>query len=126
MTATPVRRLLPVVETGTRHGSRSYMTCLYRCGNACDQPVPNQTGHGHIQDEIERVVARRTVLGGAALGASALVVGRFAGPAAAAPVAPGRLLSDLGETGFTPVAPNKRDAVTVADRVPRGRGDRWE
>jgi hypothetical protein len=23
------------------HGGRDAMTCLYRCGNACDRPVPN-------------------------------------------------------------------------------------
>ena len=33
-------RLLPLLG-GTRHGSRDAMTCLYRCGNACDHPVPN-------------------------------------------------------------------------------------
>lgn len=63
MTAPAKRTLLPLQPvSGNRHGSRSHMTCFFRCGNACDKPVPNQTGHGHIQDEIARAVQRRSVL----------------------------------------------------------------
>ncbi len=36
------RRLLPLL-TGFRHGSRSHVTCHYKCGNACDAAVPNRT-----------------------------------------------------------------------------------
>ena len=45
--------LLPLLNTGP-HGSRSHMTCHYRCGNACDQPVPNQTDNRHMRDLVER------------------------------------------------------------------------
>ena len=57
--------LTPVAREGFRHGSRSYLTCLFKCGNACDHPEPNQTETGHVQDEIAKAVARRSVLRGA-------------------------------------------------------------
>jgi hypothetical protein len=117
MTHAPTRRLLSLTPLGP-HGSRSRMTCHYRCGNACDQPVANQTETGHIRDEIIRAVERRSVLRGAAVGAGALMVGGIAGqatPAAAVQSAGQRATSDLGRSRFTPVAPNKRDAVVVAE-----------
>ncbi len=118
MTQTPhLPSLLPLIPTGP-HGSRSRMTCHYRCGDACDQPIPNQTGHPHVRDEINRALARRTLLQGAALGGTATLVGTLvggAGPAAAAPAAAAPLLRDLGRTDFAPVAPNKRDALVVPD-----------
>jgi secreted PhoX family phosphatase len=121
----PTRQLpiTPVGET-SRHGSRSHMTCLFRCGNACDRPEPNPTSHPHIRDEIDKALQRRSVLKGAALGSGALVIG--AGLAGAAPAAAaveqargsggsGGSGGNLARAPFTPVAPNKRDAVTVPD-----------
>ena len=89
MTTAPAphdRPLLPVHPTGTghRHGSRSYLTCYFRCGNACDHPEPNRSDNGHIQDEIAKAVQRRSVLKGAAVGSGALVVGGLLGTDAAA------------------------------------------
>ena len=87
MTQTPLpdgRRLLSLTPTAsTVHGSRSRMTCFYRCGNACDHPEPNTSDAGHVRDEIARAVARRAVLKGAAVGSGALVLGGLA-PAAVA------------------------------------------
>ena len=40
--AGPRRRLLPLLDQ-VRHSSRSHVTCHYKCGNACDAPVPNRT-----------------------------------------------------------------------------------
>ena len=77
----PLLSLTPVAREGFRHGSRSYLTCLFKCGNACDHAEPNQSETGHIQDEIAKVVGRRSVLRGTAVGASALVL---SGAAAAA------------------------------------------
>ncbi|HYG92377.1 MAG TPA: phosphatase, partial [Nocardioides sp.] len=70
------RALLPLLPTGGeyRHGSRSHLTCLYRCGNACDQPLPNQSTNGHVQAEIAKALGRRAVLRGAAVGSGALVL----------------------------------------------------
>ncbi|WP_121253304.1 PhoX family protein [Nocardioides ferulae] len=119
MTIAP-RRTLPLLTSGP-HGSRSHMTCQFRCGNACDQPIPNTSRNEHVQDVVAKALERRTVLRGAAIGSGALIAGSLAfqatGAAAAtstpaAPVTRGRA-GDLGRTSFTPVAPNRRDAVVV-------------
>ncbi|WP_435742950.1 PhoX family protein [Nocardioides sp. SYSU DS0663] len=125
MTTTPgaTRPLLPLLTPRGPHGSRSHMTCQFRCGNACDQPVPNTTEHGHVRDEIAKAVARRSVLQGAAVGGGALVLGGLAAaPAAAAPqgpagesVARSALRADLGRTAFRSVPPNRRDALVPAE-----------
>lgn len=142
MTTAPApdqRRLLPLTPapsesaTGYRHGSRSHMTCFFRCGNACDQAVPNQSGHGHIQDEITKAVQRRSVLKGAAVGTGGLLVGSLAATAVAAPAAaaaptyqaPMKPVDDLGRASFVPVRPNKRDAVTTADGFDHNVVMRW-
>lgn len=99
------------------------MTCFFRCGNACDHPEPNPTEHGHIQDQVAKAVQRRAVLKGAAATSGALLVGSVLGtaaPAAAASGAPagrpggGASGGHLGRAAFSPVQPNKRDAVTTA------------
>jgi secreted PhoX family phosphatase len=116
MTLTPQRRtLLPLAGP---HGSRSWATCHYRCGNACDQPEPNTSGHEHVSSVIATAVRRRSLLGGAAaLGAGALVLSGAAGPATASGVAapPGQRTPAPSTDRWTPVAPNVRDTVTVPD-----------
>ncbi|KAA1417730.1 PhoX family phosphatase [Nocardioides humilatus] len=128
MTATrpenrPLLSLTPVSPEGYRHGSRSLLTCLYKCGNACDHPEPNQTATGHVQDEISKAIARRSVLRGAAAGTGALMLGGVAAASAASPAAaaPGTLAAaavkggPLARTKFRSVAPNRRDAVVLPD-----------
>ncbi|WP_346386562.1 PhoX family phosphatase [Nocardioides sp.] len=91
------------------------MTCLFRCGNACDHPEPNPTTNDHIQDEIAKAVQRRSLLKGAAVGSGALVLGSLTGGLADQAVASsGSGKRDLATAAFTPVRPNKRDAVTTA------------
>ncbi len=116
-------RALPITAIGatTRH-SRSHLTCFFRCGNACDKAEPNPTSHPHIQDEIGKALRRRSVLKGAALGSGAMVIGAgfvAGGGTAAAAVRPARSSArvdgDLGKAGFTAVAPNTNDEVTVAE-----------
>ena len=129
MTQTPLpdgRRLLSLTPTAsTVHGSRSRMTCFYRCGNACDHPEPNTSDAGHVRDEIARAVARRAVLKGAAVGSGALVLGGLAPAAVAGSASTGatagasaaaerRVSDDLAKVTFTPVRPNRRDAVVTA------------
>ncbi|MBA2638900.1 MAG: PhoX family phosphatase [Nocardioidaceae bacterium] len=100
------RQLLPLAPDP--HASRSRMTCRFRCGNACDHPEPNLSGNTHIQDLLTHAVARRSVLGGAAAGSATLVVGGLVRPdAATASEARAESLT------FDPVAPNRRDNVTV-------------
>jgi len=109
MTISPTRRLLPLLPT-TRHGSRSHLTCLYRCGNACDQPVPNTTDHPTFHEVAEKALARRSLLKIGA-GAGALTVTGLAtgGTLAAAAVAG----NTAGTWRFTPVLPNNADKVTI-------------
>ena len=124
------RRVLPLTPT-TRHGSRSLMTCFFRCGNACDHPEPNRTDNGHIQDEIATALQRRAVLKGAAIGSGALVLGGVTGgvwsaPAAALPeLAAGAGSRGLASAAFRPVRPNKRDAFTVAEGFASSVVIRW-
>ncbi len=122
MTRANGRRLLPLLTKGP-HGSRSRMTCHYRCGNACDHPEPNTSGNPHISQHIENAIARRSVLKAGSAGAGALVLGGLlnAAPTAAATRAAGKAATPaaghaLGTVTFEPVAPNVRDNVTV----PRG------
>jgi uncharacterized protein len=114
-------RLLPLLGP---HGSRSRMTCTYRCGNACDHPEPNTSGNPHIGEVLATAVRRRSVLkAGAAGGATMVLAGMGASPAAAAPTptpgpGPGRPGSSRGGISalrFDAVAPNTRDNVTVPD-----------
>ncbi|MEJ7744663.1 MAG: hypothetical protein WKF73_20265 [Nocardioidaceae bacterium] len=55
------RRLLPLLSSpATRHGSRSLMTCKFRCGNACDHPEPNSSGNTHIGEILAAAISRRS------------------------------------------------------------------
>ena len=114
MTLTPARPadrrpLLPLLPT-TRHGSRSHLTCLYRCGNACDQPVPNTSDNPEFRTIAEQALGRRSLLRIGA-GAGALTVTGLVtqAPLAAAAVA-GRT---AGTWRFRSVEPNNFDDVTV-------------
>ncbi len=132
-TARPENRpVLTLLAEGNRHGSRSHMTCFFRCGNACDRPEPNPTQHGHVRDEIAKAVGRRSLLRGGAVAAGALVVGgvvQSGGLAAAATSAsrkPGPSRAGaLGHASFVPVEPNKRDAFTVAQGFDHDVVIRW-
>ena len=117
----PRRSLLPLLPS-VRHGSRSHLTCHYRCGNACDAPVPNETDNPYFGDVAVTAVSRRGLLKSA--GAGALLVGfgaplAAAQPAAAATVprqrngAAGGAVPDAGLT-FTPVPPNVLDELITS------------
>ncbi len=114
----PRRRLLPLLTT--RHGSRSHVTCHYRCGNACDAPVPNQTANPYFGDVAAAVFSRRGLLKGA--GAGALLVGLGPALPAAAQVfpspSPGSPSGAGGSAGgaltFRPVPPNVTDELITS------------
>jgi hypothetical protein len=42
------------MSTGIRHRSRSYLTCLNKCGNACDQPSRTRPTPGPHTDDFPR------------------------------------------------------------------------
>ncbi|KAA1426222.1 PhoX family protein [Nocardioides antri] len=126
----PLLPLAPVVREGNRHGSRSYLTCLFKCGNACDHEVPNPNDGETIRDVIQSAVGRRAVLRGSALGTGALVVGASglmagAAPAAAAPAAGAPGPTTLANARFRSVAPNRRDAVVLPDQFDHDVIIRW-
>ncbi|WP_432479185.1 PhoX family protein [Nocardioides sp. GXQ0305] len=114
MTLTPsrptdARPLLPLTPT-TRHGSRSHLTCLFRCGNACDQPVPNTSDNPEFREVAEHALARRSLL---KLGAGAGLLG-VTGLVSQAPLAAAAVAGTTAGTWvFTPVEPNDFDDVTV-------------
>ncbi|MEU5939470.1 PhoX family phosphatase [Micromonospora sp. NPDC047548] len=134
-------RLLPLLGT-TRHGSRDAMTCLYRCGNACDHPVPNSSDNAYFGDLVEAEVSRRGVVRAGAIGALVLgfggaAAGALAGaaPAAAAPGTPVvPEVTDFGHpqpsTGsgaltFKPIPPNQLDALVVPNGYDHAVVIRW-
>lgn len=125
MALAPDRPLLTLLPTGP-HGSRDAVTCHFRCGNACDRPEPNRSAAGHVRDEIAAVIQRRTVLQGAAVGAGTLALGGLGGlaggSAAAAAAGPE---TGLGKVAFTPVRPNRRDAVVVPPGFDQNVVIRW-
>jgi secreted PhoX family phosphatase len=85
------------------------MTCMYRCGNACAHPAPNESDNPYFGDLVQAEVSRRGLLKAAAFGA--VVVGVTgtsvlgATDTAAAKPTPGLT--------FKAVPPNRLDAVVV-------------
>ncbi|MEV4540538.1 PhoX family protein [Micromonospora echinaurantiaca] len=134
-------RLLPLLGA-TRHGGRDAMTCLYRCGNACDHPVPNTSDNTYFGDLVSTEVTRRGVVRAGAVGALVLgfggaAAGALAGaaPAAAAPGTPvvpeaagfGRPGRGVGSGAltFTPIPPNKLDTLVVPNGYDHSVVIRW-
>ncbi|MEU6859635.1 PhoX family phosphatase [Glycomyces sp. NPDC046736] len=110
------RRQLPLFAP--RQGSRSAMTCAFRCGNACSHPAPNTSDNPYLGDVIAAALSRRNLLRGSvvatvAAGAGAVV----SGPAIASEPAADTELAHWGRDPkglkFTPVESNRDDAVTI-------------
>ncbi|SDT81251.1 PhoX family protein [Actinoplanes derwentensis] len=110
------RKLLPLL--GHSGGSRDAMTCLYRCGNACDHPAPNQSANPYLGDVVNAEMSRRGVITAGAAGA--MVLGFGGSVLAATPAFAGghhptkpATPAKAGKIGFTPVAPNTLDQVSI-------------
>jgi len=105
------------------------MTCRYRCGDACDKPVPNSTTNPHFSSVVETALARRSLLKAAGVGGGAMLIGGLGSPpAAASPEVAARTrpgLRTLGTAQFRPVDPNVRDAITVPDGFDHDVVVRW-
>jgi secreted PhoX family phosphatase len=100
------------------------MTCLYRCGNACDHAVPNQTDNPYLGDMIQTAMSRRSLIQAGSVGALVLAVtgasvalprtpapsggSTTPSPPPALPPTPGD-----GALTFKPIPPNRLDALIV-------------
>ncbi|MFF5230550.1 PhoX family protein [Dactylosporangium sp. NPDC000521] len=100
------RRPLPMAVA---HGGRDRMTCLYRCGNACEHPVPNQSANPYFIDQVN-AVSRRGVMR-----AGALVLG-LAGAGAA--VGTPAFASPAGEAGEPDVVVPEVDTFAAKSPEP--------
>ena len=70
MTGLPFPLLVP---TGP-HGTRSAMTCHYRCGFACARRESNTSGSEHIGDVLTHALSRRATPDGRAAAVAAMVL----------------------------------------------------
>lgn len=106
--------LLPVVRQGP-HGTRSHMTCRYRCGDACSRPVPNTGDNTYFGDVAAQALSRRGLLRAGTIGAAVVGAGVSLGlpPAPARAAGPGD--APTGGLSFRPVPAGTRDAVVVPD-----------
>ncbi|MFI1463851.1 PhoX family protein [Nocardia carnea] len=105
-------------------GSRSRVTCQYKCGNACFHEVPNTSSNTYFGDIVAGISRRRVLQGGAA----AVVAIGAAGTLAACGDDAGAGSAESGQgmgTGFAPVAPNTEDAVVIPDGYEQGVVIRW-
>jgi hypothetical protein len=111
------------------------MTCLYRCGNACDHPIPNQSGNPYLGDVVNAGMSRRGLVRAGAVGALVLSVGATAAtPAEAATTGTtdavageilGRLPGRAGALTFKPIPPNHIDSVIVPNGYDHAVVIRW-
>ncbi|WP_409184122.1 PhoX family protein [Amycolatopsis sp. VS8301801F10] len=119
-------RLLPLF---TAHSAgRSPITCEYRCGNACAHEAPNPTGNEYFGDIAKGVSRRGVFKAGAVMAAAAGGFAALSGTAAAAPAQPPAPLAKgraVPGTDFTPVPPNKLDAVSIPDGYAQHVVIRW-
>ncbi|SEH02750.1 hypothetical protein SAMN05444920_12986 [Nonomuraea solani] len=120
-------RLLPLLSTPHK-GGRSALTCQFRCGNACAHDVANTTSNAYFGDVVKEALSRRGVLRAGVLGALVAGVGvSGAVPALADETTPAPTPTRPGTGGltFTPVAPNKVDALTIPDGYKSSVVVRW-
>ncbi|MET0417476.1 MAG: PhoX family phosphatase [Actinoplanes sp.] len=96
----------PLPLLGRHEGGRDPMTCLFRCGNACDHPQPNRSANPYLGDIVNAALSRRGVFQAGALVLGVAAVGVATPSAASAGGRPGALT-------FTPVPPNELDRVVV-------------
>ncbi|MFG1690278.1 PhoX family protein [Nonomuraea sp. NPDC049269] len=107
------------------------MTCRFRCGNACAHDVANTSDNPYFGDVVAQAISRRGMLRAGTLGALAAGVAGVglagAVPALAEPTEPeAELLGhSSGDIRFTPVPPNKEDALRVPDGYTSAVVARW-
>ncbi len=96
-------------------GNRSSATCHWKCGDACAQPVLNESGNDYSKSIIERALDRRSVLkGGLASILTIAGVSRFA-PA----------LAQDSSGSFTPIKLSTEDKVLLPNGYAHNVVIRW-
>lgn len=134
------RRPLPFIgAANVTHGGRDRMTCLYRCGNACEHPVPNRSENPYFTDEMNAVSRRGVMRAGAivlGLAGTGVAVGTpaFASPAAEAGepdvVVPevdtyAAKSAEPSQLTFKAVTPNQVDGIVVPNGYDHAVVIRW-
>lgn len=114
MASPTTMRNLPLLTQRVHQGGRSAMTCRYRCGDACAQPVPNRSDNEYFGDVVTQSLSRRTVLRAGAAGAALLGLTAWGPATPAAAVQP----AHPGGQGFWPIDPVPADVDAVV--VPEG------
>ncbi|MFI7707680.1 PhoX family protein [Nonomuraea sp. NPDC049480] len=124
------RRLLPLLSTPHK-GGRSALTCQFRCGDACAHDDGNTSDNAYFGDVVKEALSRRGMLRAGALGALVAGVG-VAGAAPALADEPEAAAAGTerhgwggGDLRFTPVPPNKDDALRVPDGYSSSVVVRW-
>jgi secreted PhoX family phosphatase len=125
-------RLLPLLGQAG-HGGRDSMTCLYRCGNACDHPVPNESDNPYLGDVVNAGISRRGVVRAGTVGALVLGLGgATAASASPAPAAPAEQVAPAMPAGgragpltFKAIPPNRLDSLIVPNGYDSAVVIRW-
>lgn len=109
---------LNLLYTSDGASSRSHLTCVYKCGDACSKPVPNTSANEYFQDVARRAMSRRGVLRAAGLavlatGAGSVLAacGTGGSPDDGTPAPSGGTPQGMR---FDAVAPNTDDALVTA------------
>lgn len=112
---------LNLLVTHSGRSSRQHVTCRYKCGDACSQPVPNTSDNEYFGDIVRQAMSRRSML--RAAGVAVLAVGSGTALAACSGEAtkaaetstPGAPPAPSPGMNFAAVAPNTEDAVVIPD-----------
>lgn len=104
------------------------MTCIYRCGNACSHPAPNNSANEYFGDIVKTEMSRRGVI---ASGAGAVALGVVGASALASPAAAngngqgGWHHTPQRGLGFTSIAPSTDDTIVVPQGYSHSVVIRW-
>ena len=107
--------------------SRSHRTCIYKCGDACSKPAPNQSDNAYFGDLVKKNLSRRALLkgGGATvitLGGASFLAACTDNSALSHGPSPSSLDNKIPSDFIVPdglkfdmVSPNTKDAVVVPE-----------
>ncbi|MDX2005458.1 MAG: PhoX family phosphatase [Meiothermus sp.] len=98
-------------------GGRSAATCHWKCGDACAQPILNQTENPYSRDIIQEAISRRGFLGTAATGLLAVSGVSYLSEAVAQ--------ARTGAIGFNPIKLSTEDRLMLAEGYSSNVVIRW-